>query len=84
MLLKVNKLTSMTTKELIQSYYESLNKKNYRWQELWGEDVAFQDASGALNAQGKKAVVASFVPFLQGMDSVAVNQLIVEGNAPVP
>jgi len=46
----------MSIKELIQSYYDSLNNKNNSWQEIWAEDAVFQDASGVLSARGKLAI----------------------------
>ncbi|MBI3786843.1 MAG: nuclear transport factor 2 family protein [Ignavibacteriales bacterium] len=70
----------MTTKELIQTYYERLNQKDASWQDLWTEDGFFGDASGILNARGKEAVVASFTPFLKGVVSVSVKQIIVDGD----
>lgn len=69
----------MSTKELIQSYYNSLAQKNDSWQELYSEDAIFSDASHILHAQGKIAVIHSFTPFLKGVKKVTVKQLLEEG-----
>ena len=69
----------MSTKELIQSYYNSLNRKDDRWQELYSDDAFFADASQTLVAQGKEAVIQAFVPFLKGVVGLKVSQMIVEG-----
>ena len=69
----------MSTKELIQSYYNSLNRKDDRWQELYSDDAFFADASQTLVAQGKEAVIQAFVPFLKGVVGLKVSQEIVEG-----
>jgi ketosteroid isomerase-like protein len=69
----------MTTRELVQSYYDSLSKKDGNWQKLYSEDASFSDASETLNAKGKIAVIQSFTPFLKGVEEVRVKQLIVEG-----
>lgn len=70
----------MTTQALIEQYYQSLNTKDNAWQELWGENAHFSDASQTLSAQGKPAVIQSFTPFLKGVKSVAIKQLIASGN----
>jgi ketosteroid isomerase-like protein len=69
----------MSTKDLVLSYYDSLNRKDGKWQELYSEDASFADASQTLNAKGKAAVLQSFTPFLKGVESVKVKQLIVDG-----
>ncbi len=69
----------MSTKDLVQSYYASLNQKNTKWQELYSQDVVFSDASQTLNAKGKAAVIQSFIPFLKGVEGVKVKQMIIEG-----
>lgn len=68
----------MTTKELIQNYYNSLNQRDNRWQELWAEEGYFSDASQALTAKGKEAVIQSFTPFLKGVQVVSIKQMIIE------
>ena len=70
----------MTITELIKIYYASLNKKDDAWQELWAKDASFQDASKTLDASGRDAVIASFTPFLKGVISVSIKQLLVEDN----
>lgn len=70
----------MTTQELIQSYYDSLNRKDERWQELYSDNAVFSDASQTLNAKGKEAVIQSFTPFLKGVAGVRIKQLIVSGD----
>ena len=68
----------MPTMNLIQSYYESLAHKDDKWKELYSENAIFSDASGALDAKGKEAVIQSFTPFLKGVHGVKVKQMIVE------
>ncbi len=70
----------MSTRDLIRSYYESLNRKDDHWQELYNDDAVFSDASQTLNAKGKAAVIQSFIPFLKGVDKVKVKQMITEGD----
>lgn len=69
----------MATRDLVQSYYDSLSQKNDRWQNLYSNDAIFSDASQSLNGKGKGAVIQSFVPFLKGVEGVKVRQMIVEG-----
>jgi ketosteroid isomerase-like protein len=72
----------MSTRSLVQSYYNSLREKDDTWQSLYAEDAVFCDASRTLDANGKAAVIQSFVPFLKGVHDVRVKQMIVEeGNA---
>lgn len=68
----------MSPENLIQSYYDSLAHKDDKWQQLYSEDAVFSDASGALNAKGKEAVIQSFTPFLKGVEGVRVKQMIAE------
>lgn len=70
----------MTTEQLIQMYYQSLNKKDTTWQQLWSENAIFSDSSQALIAKGKPEIIQSFTTFLKGMKSVKVKHLIVSGN----
>lgn len=71
----------MSSRELVQSYYDSLSQKDGKWQELYSKDAVFSDASQTLNAKGKTAVIQSFIPFLKGVEEVKVNQMIVEGGS---
>jgi len=71
----------MSTKELIQSYYDSLDRKDSEWQELYANDAVFSDASQTLNANGKVAVTQSFTSFLKGVEKVTAKQMISEGDA---
>ena len=71
----------MSTEELIEEYYNSLNQNNGKWQELYSEDAVFSDASQTLNANGKASVIQSFIPFLKGVEKAQVKQMIVEGDA---
>ncbi len=70
----------MSTRDLIQSYYDSINRKDEKWRELYNEDAVFADASQTLNAKGKDAVIQSFTPFLKGVERAQVKQMIVEGD----
>jgi ketosteroid isomerase-like protein len=69
----------MTTKELVQSYYDSLIRKDSRWQDLYSDEAVFSDASNTLLAEGKQAVIQSFAPFLKGVAGLNVSQAIFEG-----
>jgi ketosteroid isomerase-like protein len=68
----------MSTRELVQNYYNSLTQKDDVWQGLYSEDAVFCDASQTLDAKGRTAVIQSFVPFLKGVDQLQVKQMIVE------
>ena len=70
----------MYTKDLIQSYYKSLEEKDDKWKDLYLEDAVFSDASQTLLAKGKDAVVQSFTPFLKGVVGIEIKQLIIEGD----
>ena len=69
----------MTTQSIVQSYYESLSRKDDRWKELWSEDAVFSDPSQTLLAKGKEAVIQSFTPFLKGVAKLKVSETFVEG-----
>src|SRR5690349_9256939 len=69
----------MSTEEVIKSYYESQNKKDDQWKDLWSDDAVFSDASQTLLAKGKESVIQSFTPFLKGVASLKISQMIVEG-----
>lgn len=68
----------MSTRDLVESYYNSLNNKNDKWQELYSDDANFADASQTLNAKGKIEVIQSFTPFLKGVEDIKVKQIIIE------
>lgn len=70
----------MTAREIIESFYTSLNRKDDGWKENVAPDVKFSDASGKLNAEGKEAFIQSFTSFLRGVGKVQLKQLIVEGS----
>lgn len=57
-----------------------VNCREQRWQELYSEDAVFSDASETLNAKGKNAVIQSFTPFLKGVDTIKLRQLIIEND----
>ena len=69
----------ITTKELVQSYYDSLIRKDSQWQDLYSDEAVFSDASNTLLAEGKQAVIQSFAPFLKGVAVLNVSQAIFEG-----
>jgi ketosteroid isomerase-like protein len=69
----------METKDVIQRFYDGLARKDSSWQDNLSENVAFSDASGKLNAQGREAFIGSFSGFLRAVDKVQVKQLIVDG-----
>ena len=68
----------MGTSGIIVDYYQSLRQKDDRWQNMYTEGESFSDASGTLNAQGKSAVIQSFIPFLRGVSDFIVQQIIEE------
>ncbi len=68
----------MAVRELVQDFYRSLSKKDDHWQQLYSEDAFFSDASQTLHAQGKAAVIQSFIPFIKNIEEVKVKQLIIE------
>ena len=70
----------MSPKDIVQSYYDSLIRKDNKWQDLWAADAVFADASGSLNAQGKAAVIQSFIPFIKGVAGLKIKQMIIEGD----
>ena len=68
----------LNTKDIVQSYYKSLEEKNDVWKDLYSEDAIFSDAAQILLAEGKESVIQSFIPFLKGVVEVKIKQLIVE------
>ncbi len=72
-------MSIMTVKEILQSFYESLSKKNNDWQKNLSEKVVFSDASMRLHAEGKDAFIQSFTSFLRSVETVQVKQFIIEG-----
>ena len=68
----------MTVKEILQSFYNSLAKKNNDWQKNLSEEVVFSDASQKLHAEGKNAFTQSFTGFLRAVENVQVKQVIIE------
>ncbi len=68
----------MSTRDLVQRYYDSLAAKRDDWQKMYAEDAVFSDASEVLNAKGRKAVVDSFVPFLKGVASLKVKRMVAD------
>jgi ketosteroid isomerase-like protein len=68
----------MSAKELIRAYYASLRQHDDRWQGMYSDDAVFADASHALNAVGKAAVIQSFIPFLKSVSDVKLSRLIVD------
>ena len=68
----------MEIKDIIETYYESLAKKDDRWKELWADDAIFSDASKKLVAKGKEEIIQSFTTFLKGVESVKIKQVIIQ------
>ncbi len=60
----------MTVKEILQSFYENLAKKNNDGQKNLSENVVFSDAGMRLHAEGKDAFIQSFTGFLQSVEMV--------------
>lgn len=71
----------MSEKEIIERFYNDLNKKSDEWQNNIDENVAFSDASGKLNANGKNAFVQAFTSFLRAVEKVQLKQLIIAGES---
>lgn len=70
----------MSTEEVIKSYYKSQSQKDNQWQDFWADNAVFSDASQTLLAKGKESVIQSFTPFLKGVESLKISQMIVEDN----
>ena len=68
----------ISTKDIVQRYYKSLEEKSDEWKDLYSDDAVFADASKILLAKGKEEVVQSLVPFLNGVDGVKIKELIIE------
>ncbi len=68
----------MTVKEIIESFYDSLDRKNNNWQMHLSDNVVFSDASKKLYAEGKGAFIQSFNGFLRAVAKVQLKQLIIE------
>ena len=69
----------MSTKDIVQSYYKSLEEKNDTWNDLYSEDAVFSDASQLLLAKGKEEIIKSFITFLKAVAGIKIKQLIIEG-----
>ncbi len=69
----------MSTRDLVQRYYDSLAAKTSDWQQLYADNATFSDASEVLRADGRQAVIESFTPFLKGVSRVQVKRMIVDG-----
>ena len=70
----------MAIKEIIQSFYNGIAQKNDEWKVNLAENVVFSDASNKLHAEGKEAFIQSFTGFLRAVESIQINQLIIEVN----
>ncbi len=68
----------MTVKEILQSFYDGLAKKNDDWQKHLSTNVVFSDASKRLHAEGKDAFIQSFISFLRAVEKVQPKQYIIE------
>jgi ketosteroid isomerase-like protein len=69
----------METKDVVRRFYDGLAHKDSSWQDNLAESIAFSDASGNLNAQGREAFIQSFTGFLRAVDKIELKQLIIEG-----
>ncbi len=74
-------MVDQSASDVIDRFYDSAAQKNDAWKELWADDAVFRDASDTLRAEGKSAVIQSFVPFLKGVAMLKVLQRIVEGDS---
>ena len=69
----------MDTKDVVQRFYDGLARNDNSWRDNLTESVAFSDASGKLNAEGREAFIQSFSGFLRAVEKVELKQLIVGG-----
>lgn len=69
----------LVVREVIQSFYNGLDRKDDSWQENLSDDVLFSGGNQKLHEEGKSAFIQSYVPFLRSVESVQVKQIIVEG-----
>jgi ketosteroid isomerase-like protein len=69
----------MTVEDVIHRFYQSLAQKTDAWQQHLAADVVFTDASKRLHAEGREAFIQSFTTFLRAVETVRLQQLIVEG-----
>ena len=71
----------MDTRDVVQSFYDGLGRRDGSWQQNLAPDVVFSDASGRLQASGREAFVKAFTPFLSSVRRVELRQLVVDGSA---
>ncbi len=71
----------MTVREIVQSFYDGLARKDGSWEAHLAEDVVFSDASTRLHAEGRAGFIQAFSTFLRGVEKVELKQLIVEDTA---
>jgi hypothetical protein len=65
----------MDTRDVILRSYDLLARKAGSWQDNFTESVAFSEASGKLNAQGREAFIQSFNGFLRAVDKVELTKV---------
>ena len=68
----------MTSKELVQQYYDNLAQKNEAWQSLFADDMTFSDSAMNMNEAGKDAVINSFNQFLKSIEDLRVKLMVAE------
>ena len=66
----------MSTKEIIQDYYDAINKKG-DWQSFISDDITFTSVGKI--TYDKKSYVEATSRFLQVVKSLKINEFIVEG-----
>jgi len=69
--------TSISTKEIIEKYYEAINQKG-DWQTAIAEDITFTGPGQITHS--KKEYVEATNRFLQVVKSLKINEFIVEDN----
>jgi len=69
--------TLKSTKEIIATYYDQISQKG-DWQSLISDDITFTSLGKITTT--KKAYVEATTRFLQVVNSLNINEFIVEGN----
>lgn len=78
MIIKKKGMKTISTKDIVERYYKSLEEKSDDWKDIYSDDVVFSDASQSLLAKGKEEVVKSFALFLNGVGGVKIKNIIIE------
>jgi ketosteroid isomerase-like protein len=69
---------TMTTKEIIQKYYDGIARKD-GWQNVISDDVTF-GGTGVKSTQGKDAYIEATSNFLRAVKTSKVKDMIIDGD----